>query len=325
MGGGEVADWISSWLDYNEITYEAKLLSKDYCKANKDISIEEYVLEHKCNIVVGFRGYKQELLESLNRENIVNIYALDIIGRYPLGLEYDSIISKEMIELYSNEISLLIDNLVDKISFEYFIDFIHQRMQGTYEKKYSVGTQYFEKDIIRFDTNEVFVDCGGFDGGDTANFLDFVDDISSKAFIFEPDPENYSKIKERFKKYNNVKVFNNGVSDSNAVLKFDSGKKDRSKVTEEGNVDVQVGMIDDYLHDEKVTFIKMDVEGYELLALRGAKETIIKNHPKMAICIYHKAEDVWEIPQYILSLDNSYSFYIRSYKPEGVETILYAI
>ncbi len=75
----------------------------------------------------------------------------------------------------------------------------------------------------------------------------------------------------------------------------------------------------------RVTFIKLDVEGAELEALKGARDTIIREHPKLAICVYHKKEDIWEIPEYILSLSKEYRLYIRHYHWNPSETVLYAV
>ena len=69
----------------------------------------------------------------------------------------------------------------------------------------------------------------------------------------------------------------------------------------------------------------MDIEGSELEALKGAAETIKKWRPKLAISIYHKYEDIIEIPEYILSIVPDYSFYIRHYSSDIWETVLYAI
>ena len=68
----------------------------------------------------------------------------------------------------------------------------------------------------------------------------------------------------------------------------------------------------------------MDIEGAELEALRGAKETIRKDRPRMAICIYHKPEDLYEIPGYLLSLVPEYRFKVRQYTSMSWETVLYA-
>lgn len=88
---------------------------------------------------------------------------------------------------------------------------------------------------------------------------------------------------------------------------------------------VQGLSLDQILQEEKVTFIKLDIEGAELKALQGMKNIIIKYRPLLAVCIYHKAEDIVEIPGYIKTLVPDYKFYIRSYHMDYTEHVLYAI
>ena len=92
-----------------------------------------------------------------------------------------------------------------------------------------------------------------------------------------------------------------------------------------GNSVVKGVTLDEIIKDEKVTYIKLDVEGSELKALEGAKNTIKKNKPRLAICIYHKLEDILELPLYILDLVPEYKFYIRHYCSCMWETVLYAV
>ncbi|MCI8672219.1 MAG: hypothetical protein HFI89_01815 [Lachnospiraceae bacterium] len=60
-------------------------------------------------------------------------------------------------------------------------------------------------------------------------------------------------------------------------------------------------------------------------ALQGAVKTIRRNRPRLAVSIYHKPEDIIELPEYILSLHNDYKLYIRHYQMSSCETILYAL
>lgn len=74
-----------------------------------------------------------------------------------------------------------------------------------------------------------------------------------------------------------------------------------------------------------MTFIKMDVKGSEVEALRGAEQIIRRQHPKIAVSIYHKPEDILELPALILSLRSDYHFYLRHCSFYDSETVLYAV
>ena len=92
-----------------------------------------------------------------------------------------------------------------------------------------------------------------------------------------------------------------------------------------GAYSIPVITIDEYLKEEKITFMKMDLEGGEMATLRGSMNMIAKWHPKLAICIYHKPEDWVTIPQFIKSLSSEYRFYVRGYFNNLSEIVLYAI
>jgi hypothetical protein len=117
-----------------------------------------------------------------------------------------------------------------------------------------------------------------------------------------------------------------GVYNKRTQLKFDvQDNYGVSNIKDEGTHIIDVSTLDDEIL-ERVTFIKMDIEGSELYALRGAEKIIRKYKPKLAICVYHKKEDIVEIPKFIMSLGLDYKLYIRHHqKCSGTETVLYAI
>ena len=97
-----------------------------------------------------------------------------------------------------------------------------------------------------------------------------------------------------------------------------------STISEDGDTEIQVDSID-HLIGKPATFIKMDIEGSEYEALLGARNTILKCKPKLAICIYHKMEDIWELPGLIYAMCPKYTFYLRHYSFADNETVLYAL
>jgi hypothetical protein len=69
----------------------------------------------------------------------------------------------------------------------------------------------------------------------------------------------------------------------------------------------------------------MDIEGAGMAALKGASRIISEHKPKLAICVYHKYQDIWEIPAYIWSLCLEYTLHLRHHLDSAVETVLYVV
>ena len=189
--------------------------------------------------------------------------------------------------------------------------------------------QYFDE-VINFEEEETFIDVGVFDLTTTLKFFDYCNKNNvrkAKSIAFEPDNiayENCKKIKSEHPDYD-IELLKYGLYSENTTLKFVETANSASFISEkDGTVSIDVVALDNAV-DEKVTFIKMDVEGAELEALKGAAETIKKYRPKLAISIYHKPEDIIDIPMYIKSLVPEYKLYIRHYSSGECETVLYAI
>ena len=76
---------------------------------------------------------------------------------------------------------------------------------------------------------------------------------------------------------------------------------------------------------DRVDFIKMDIEGAELEALKGAEASIRKHRPKLAISLYHKPDDFESIPRYLAGLDLGYRFYLDHHTIYQNETVLFGV
>lgn len=199
---------------------------------------------------------------------------------------------------------------------------------GFYPAYHEDCNQYFEKSLIHYEKEEVFVDAGCFNLGTSLKLRDHAN--VKKVYAFEPDPECYKYCLKRKEETNyfQVEFFASGLWDEKTNLEIQMDPFGRSTISEkESGAGISAVRLDDVLDDkqDRVTFIKMDVEGAELKALKGAKETIQKDRPKLAISLYHKPEDMTEIPLYIRELVSDYKLYIRHYSNRQNETVLYAI
>lgn len=184
--------------------------------------------------------------------------------------------------------------------------------------------QYFDA-LLPHSKKEIFVDAGAFDGMDSKHFATWCQGHYEKIYAFEPDANNCRRVKKNLSDSENVFIFEKGVWCENGTLRFQSDVRENCAMSENGNIEVGVVALDEEMVDVPVTFIKMDVEGSELQALNGARRLISKNRPKLAICVYHKPEDIIEIPLKILSFHPDYKLYLRHYSYTDTETVLYAV
>lgn len=192
--------------------------------------------------------------------------------------------------------------------------------------------QYFDLPELKNhkEKDEVFVDAGAFDGQSSAMFVQWAGKYK-KIYALEPDPQNRKKCQKTLEMISaEYDILPFGAWDKQEQLVFDTGLNgashvngNRSEKTEK-QIIIQADKLDDLIH-EKVSFIKMDIEGSEMNALRGAEKTIRKYKPKLAVCVYHKKEDIWEIPKLILSYVPEYKLYLRHYSMSKDETVLYCV
>lgn len=192
------------------------------------------------------------------------------------------------------------------------------------------GKQYFDLPALKREKEEVFVDGGAFDGNTTNDFFEWYGEWGgAKAIILEPNPLQIGIIENNVKEWmanGKVAVHNVALGNENRTARFHvDSVPAASSMCSSGNIEVHKVCLDDILKGERATFIKFDLEGAELEALEGAKETIKKWKPKMAISIYHKKEDIFEIPLYLMDIMPTYEFYLRHYLSVPQETVLYAV
>lgn len=185
------------------------------------------------------------------------------------------------------------------------------------------GGTYFNN-IFTFGIDEVMIDCGAFTGDTALMFAKHCPNYQ-KIYAFEPDNAIFNQLIENTKELK-ITTINKGVFSKTSTLSFDIEDCGCSNFNKDGKIQIKVETIDNLLKQEKevITLIKMDIEGSELEALKGASETIRKYKPKLAICVYHKANDLIEIPKYIKSLHQDYKFFLRNHQMVPEDTVLYA-
>jgi len=238
---------------------------------------------------------------------------------------------KQNLSEYKHAYSLLCDD----ISREVFLNQMRFRImpnigyiRAAYELS-SKHSQYFDTDIFHFSKDEVIVDCGGYIGDTTEEFIARCPDYRN-IYVYEPFAENFHKCCTNLAKFDRLQIRHAGVGRQSSRMLFsgDGSAGSFLSLNTQSDDDAEEFCIISLDEDikEPVTFIKMDVECFEPDAIRGAAEHIKNDSPKLAICLYHVITDLWEIPKTINEINPNYDYYLRHYcEEDNWEYVLYAI
>jgi FkbM family methyltransferase len=219
----------------------------------------------------------------------------------------------------------------DERSRKEYVDQIRYRALGDYSALSAPDAEssYFLDTLYSLDCGEVFIDCGAYDGDTIREVLKRQPNVT-KIIAFEPDPQNFNGIERLIASLPEssavrVKAFPYGLSSKRDQLRFSATGDLGSKISDAGNMTIEVVTLDKFVYDLAPTFIKMDIEGAETDALAGSEQTIKAFQPLLSICLYHRQNDLWQIPLWIHSANPEYKHFLRTHETDGWQTVGYAV
>jgi FkbM family methyltransferase len=191
--------------------------------------------------------------------------------------------------------------------------------------------QYFEPELYHPAKPEYFVDCGAFNGISLNGLLRHVNNSDEVGGYYgiEPDPANFEVLKDEIKKVNlplreRMEIFPCALGAEDGYTHLYALSGPGSFLAPIGMQEVCLKTLDGLLAEKPATMIKMNIEGAELDALRGAGKIIKTQRPLLAIAGYNKTHDLWEIPLLIKRYYKDYRLYLRSYM-NHISFVYYAI
>lgn len=188
---------------------------------------------------------------------------------------------------------------------------------------------YFLDDVFEIRSDDTFLDCGAFDGDTIRALLQRKTEIGRIEAV-EADSRSFARL-ARFistldpKLHNKIRLHQCAVGSHNGVVRFENTGKVDSKVSTHGEIVVDMVPIDLMFSSKPVSMIKMDIEGGEFDALMGATHVIQRDHPILAVCVYHSQEDLWRLPLLMRAMCPDYRMYLKSYRGDGIQTVAYAV
>ncbi len=188
-----------------------------------------------------------------------------------------------------------------------------------------VYPQYEYKDKVVLEKGGTFLDCGAC-AGEVAVWASEKVGSEGNVFAFEPSPRVFELLKRNLNKFAPETVaVNAAIGNSEEMICFSEDNAPWSKVVQESQLKIPTVRIDQFCAENEVvpTLIKMDIEGFEIEGLKGAKNTIKKYKPDLTICTYHTPFHVWEVGAQILESCSDYRFYFKKHQTFS-EAVLYA-
>ena len=250
------------------------------------------------------------------------------------NLDYDEIERKaKTIKNHINDFVWLYEKLEDDSSkfllhaiLNNFINYDFTSLQKTLNQKYH---HYFDFDILPKMKEEVFADIGSYTGDTVLDFIKCYGENSyKKIYCYEITTDIIPTLKNNLINYKNIEIKSLAVSNKSKTLYIDENSTSNSanKTKNKGKIKIEAKSLDEDIK-EKISLIKMDIEGDEELALMGAKKHIQNDTPKLLISLYHNNNHYFKLPKLIYSYNKNYKFYLRNYGGNlyPTEIVLFAI
>ena len=265
-----------------------------------------------------FEDEISRFLEDMNVE-----YVKDII--YILNFE-TPLFNFSILNNHLEELSAVFNLLSDKESKMVFSSYIKYILTTSplhiQRSKYK---QYFHP-LVRPEKGDIIVDGGAFNGDTACEFLTYEPHIK-KIYSFEPDNENFLELVHNCKD-KRVVAIKKGLWSENKELTFNCGRGSGSYIGagNKNTTKIQAVSLDSFFKDKALPdLIKLDIEGSELEALKGAREIINKKQPKLQISLYHEPLHLFKIPLFLKAINPNYKFYLGHHSGLFMELVLYAI
>ncbi|MBR1592396.1 MAG: FkbM family methyltransferase [Ruminococcus sp.] len=274
-------------------------------------------------VVLAFAAGYQELVDKIHaiaEKHTLYVPDVPVIGTGLFTYEYCMQNAQKIREVY--------DSLADDYSREVYANIINFKISGKIDYLTPVTTPKSEiyRKIIKPVTTETYVDLGAYNGDTIKELMEFTKGKFSAVYAFEPDRKNFKKLSKFTDGMSNINTYNAAAWCIDTELPFAAKSGRQSAISANSGIMIKALSVDSVLRRKPATIIKMDVEGFEREAIWGSAYTIAHYAPKMMVALYHRNEDIFELPLLIKMLNPNYKLYIRHqlYIPAW-ETNLYAV
>jgi FkbM family methyltransferase len=250
-------------------------------------------------------------------------------------LQWPAMFDHMLIVKHRSDISEMFEMLCDAESRATFLSVLEYRITGDPMRLRIAGYPQYFHPVVRPRENDLIIDGGAFTGDTALDFSRYLN-LVCKIYSFEPGKQSYQALLDTIQNKglkDIVTAVKAGLWSQTGRITFDDSSGAASRIVPQGTNLIEVLDLDSFMHrlEARPTLIKLDVEGAELEALKGAKDIVARYLPRLQVCVYHQPTHLWEIPPLIKKLSGKYRIFLGHHWLENennwnyCETVAYAI
>ncbi len=322
-GMGNGADKIIDWCENHQVPVAGVFASDEFVRGQvfRGFTVRKYsdiIAEFGTDIfiVIAFASEGEQVLQRFQELDALH----ETVAPHLSLFGGEELVSAAWLKQHETELQQVYDRLADEQSRRVFAATLNYKLSGKIKYLFDCTTARADDlQLFSWGRNEVYMDLGAYNGDTVQEFLQLVQGEYQQIIAVEPDRKNYRKLRALAEglEQGKLTVHQVGIWEQPGELGFsDSGGRQSSFCLKPKNV-VPVDTIDHLAGDWPVSYIKMDVEGAEVQALRGGCATLQRHQPKLFVAAYHYDADLYRLPLLIWQLVPEYKLYLRkhSYVP----------
>ncbi|MBQ4052421.1 MAG: FkbM family methyltransferase [Clostridia bacterium] len=259
-------------------------------------------------VLLAFGTHRADVVENVKRiMQEQEVYAPDV------PIAGDELFDLEFVQKHRSQFEQVYIMLCDEWSRKVYKNVVLAKLTGNIQLLFDSESDPKEAyNLLGLSFQEHYLDIGAYTGDTVQRFIDWTGGKYRRIDAFEPDLKNFKKLVVNTKDYLNVRCHNLCIDETTGqrLFSMDGGRK--SRVCNKG-VTIPAETVDHLFGRQDISLIKMDIEGMEPAALRGARNTIFRNRPKMDIAAYHRSTDLFELPLYVHSICPDVQIYLRHF------------
>lgn len=311
-GMGDGADKILTVCHQKGISIAGVFASDDFVRGQSfhqwkvgHLSDMEKELGEELVILLAFGTAHPAVLADIHRlARRHTLYAPD------LPVTGDGLFHREFLVAHQEEFAAAHALLADHHSKQLFWELLAYKFTGqiSYLERVVSREEMFQ--LFDFGVEEIFVDAGAFRGDTIEEFLRLTGGRYQQIYGLEPDTKNYNRLRRATARIPRCLVYNAAVWQEDETLYFQP-RSGRSGRVAAGSPNTRGVPVDSLVEDFTATYINYDVEGAERPGLLGAAKTIAHSRPKLLVSVYHRPEDLFDLPLLVHQLHPGYDLYLR--------------